>query len=123
MRFDRFLAALFAEPVAMAPSAASWLLSLRGIPDKDVEAKLAAVSRSRPSSSRSSGPAVIPLRGPLMREPSLWTEMGFATSMEDVGRDIDRAAADPNVSAIVLDIDSPGGTIAGTPELAAKVAA
>ena len=31
--------------------------------------------------------------------------------------------ANPNVQRIVLDIDSPGGTVAGTPEAAAQIAA
>lgn len=35
---------------------------------------------------------------------------------------VSRAAADSNVGAIVLHIDSPGGTVAGTPETAAAVA-
>jgi signal peptide peptidase SppA len=45
------------------------------------------------------------------------------TSTVEVGNAVDRAAADPNVSGILLEIDSPGGTVAGTEALAGKVRA
>ena len=38
-----------------------------------------------------------------------------------LGYDIDQAAASSRVDAIVLDIDSPGGTVTGVPELAEKI--
>jgi signal peptide peptidase SppA len=121
MRYERILAALLAEPLAMHPASAEWLFSLRKLPEAEIQAKLAAATRGR--SSRASGPAVVHIRGSIVREPNFWTEMGFATSAEDVGRQIDSLAADAGVPAIVLDIDSPGGTVSGTPELAARVAA
>lgn len=40
---------------------------------------------------------------------------------DKIGAMIDAAAANPRVDAIVLDVDSPGGTVTGVPELAAKV--
>src|SRR5207302_11309430 len=39
------------------------------------------------------------------------------------GQEFDAAIADPNVSAVVLDTDCPGGSAAGTPELASKIRA
>jgi signal peptide peptidase SppA len=39
------------------------------------------------------------------------------TSTEMLGKVIRAAAADPNVGAIVLDVDSPGGAVDGTPEV------
>lgn len=46
-----------------------------------------------------------------------------AASLEDFGRAFDRVAADPNVKAIVLDIDSPGGSVDLVPETVAKIRA
>jgi signal peptide peptidase SppA len=40
---------------------------------------------------------------------------------DEIGAMVDAAVANPRVDAIVLDIDSPGGTVTGVPELAAKV--
>ncbi|MCH7831893.1 MAG: S49 family peptidase, partial [Proteobacteria bacterium] len=38
-----------------------------------------------------------------------------------LGEVIDQAASSSRVDAIVLDIDSPGGTVTGVPELAEKI--
>ena len=38
-----------------------------------------------------------------------------------IGENLDAALNDSRVDAIVLDVDSPGGTVAGVPELAAKI--
>jgi len=64
--------------------------------------------------------AVIELTGKLMKQQA---SMGGGTSTVQARRDIRTAANDPDVSAILLKIDSPGGTAAGTEELAQEVAA
>lgn len=64
--------------------------------------------------------AVIPLRGTLMKSVG---SMSAGTSTVAARRAIRAAAADPDVSAILLAIDSPGGTVAGTADLAADVKA
>jgi signal peptide peptidase SppA len=63
--------------------------------------------------------AIVAIHGPMMKSvPS--AEEGTSTVL--ARRKIRDAAADSNVSAILLHIDSPGGTVAGTGELAADVA-
>ena len=65
--------------------------------------------------------ALLPLMGPLFpRGRSFGT---FATSMESFRAQLAGAVANPDVGAIVIDVDSPGGTYAGTPETAAAVRA
>lgn len=66
------------------------------------------------------GVAVIPLRGTLMKQVS---SMSANTSTVRARRQIRTAAADPTVKAILLHIESPGGTVSGTAELAADIAA
>jgi signal peptide peptidase SppA len=63
--------------------------------------------------------AVIKILGTLMKSQSSFG----GTSTVQLRRDIRQAAADPNVSGILLAIDSPGGTVAGTADLAADVRA
>ncbi len=63
--------------------------------------------------------AVIRLTGLLMKGQS---SMG-GTSTVQARRDLRQAAADAEVSSIVLAIDSPGGTVSGTDDLAADVRA
>jgi signal peptide peptidase SppA len=63
---------------------------------------------------------VIPIRGVLVPRMGTWGELG-GISTERIGRWLDDALSDPNVGAIILDIDSPGGLVEGTPELAAQI--
>lgn len=61
--------------------------------------------------------AVVPLVGMLMKQRS---SLG-GTSTVQVRRELRAAAADPNVSAVLLAVESPGGTVSGTDDLAAEV--
>lgn len=67
--------------------------------------------------------AVIPIFGAIVPRANMLTEFSGGTSAELLRRDIMTAANDPAVSAIVLDIDSPGGSVRGTAEVAQAVAA
>lgn len=67
--------------------------------------------------------AVLPVFGVLSARANMVSDFSGGTSLEVLGAQLDQAAADPNVSAIVLDVDSPGGSVQGTPEAAAKIRA
>ena len=67
------------------------------------------------------GLAVIALQGVMLRRPDPIARFFGATDTEAVRNAVDLAARDRSVGAILLDIDSPGGSINGTPELAAAV--
>jgi signal peptide peptidase SppA len=62
--------------------------------------------------------AMIRLQGLLMKQQG---SMGASTSTIQARRDIRQAASDPTIQAILLAIDSPGGTAAGTEALASDV--
>jgi signal peptide peptidase SppA len=64
------------------------------------------------------GVAVIPVRGVLAKRMNLMTAISGGTSMEMLKKDIQAALDDDTVEAVILDVDSPGGTVAGTMELA-----
>ena len=69
------------------------------------------------------GIAVIPIYGSLVkRTVGLQVESGL-TSYAAIADQIDSAVADPGVSGIVLDIDSPGGEAAGVFELSRRIRA
>lgn len=62
----------------------------------------------------SNGVAIVPIHGVLInRFPYSW---GFVTGYDFIRRQTEAAAADLDVRAIVYDIHSPGGTVAGCPE-------
>lgn len=70
------------------------------------------------------GIGVVAIEGPILRKPDLFARIFFgATSSEDIGDAIREAAGRDDIKAVFLNIDSPGGTVAGTPELANAVAA
>lgn len=65
--------------------------------------------------------AVIPLRGMIAhRADTLMASSGGASTEQFVGM-LRSAVADESVGTIVLDIDSPGGTVVGVPEAAQAV--
>lgn len=79
--------------------------------------------RSAPSYDVVNRVAIIPVAGTIVHKGGgMAAESGLASS-QAIGQMVDRAAADDAVKSILLAIDSPGGTVAGTPELAAKVKA
>lgn len=63
------------------------------------------------------GKAIIPVVGPLDKRPSIWHLFFGGDSTENIQRKIASALADSSVSGIVLNIDSPGGSVDGTKEL------
>ncbi len=69
------------------------------------------------------GVGVVAVSGPMIRNPDLLSQILFnATDTEEITAAVREAAARPDIEAVFLDIDSPGGTVTGTPELAQAVA-
>jgi signal peptide peptidase SppA len=65
------------------------------------------------------GVATISITGPLLPTTDEFDRVMLgATSLDEVRSTVESAAADPAVTSIVLNIDSPGGTVRGTPEAA-----
>ena len=69
----------------------------------------------------SGGVAVLPLMGVLAHRMNMITDASGGTSMQKFGQQFDELVNDDSIGAVVLDVDSPGGTVAGTDELADKV--
>lgn len=63
------------------------------------------------------GVATVPVLGPLFPRANLFTEVSGATSMEMLAQDFITALEDDDVRAILLAMDTPGGTVEGTKEL------
>jgi HK97 family phage major capsid protein len=64
------------------------------------------------------GIATIPVTGPLFRYANLFTALSGATSYEVLATDFTTALNDPSIEGILLAIDSPGGEVNGTSEVA-----
>lgn len=61
---------------------------------------------------------IIPVQGVIAQKMNLFMEVSGGTSTELLAQSIQRALDDSQVSAILLDIDSPGGSVFGVPEIA-----
>lgn len=70
------------------------------------------------------GIGVVAIEGPILRKPDLFAKMFYgATSSEEIAEALQEISGRDDIKAVLLNIDSPGGTVAGTPELANAVAA
>lgn len=103
---------------------AEWLEANISEPGQRAGITLGAPTTPAPTYQVANGIATVPIHGVLMQNPDD-TERWFlgAVSMLELQDTVSKAAADPAASAILLDIDSPGGTVVGTPELANTVRA
>lgn len=63
----------------------------------------------------------IPINGAIGQKLSPFQRGDGAVDVMDISAELDQAEQDETVQAILLDIDSPGGMVLGTPELADKI--
>jgi len=63
----------------------------------------------------------VPLYGYISHKASIWSAMGLETSSETFAGWMDDLASNPQVGAIVIDIDSPGGTVSGVSSVTDKI--
>jgi len=87
----------------------------------DAKELLAAVPAPRPNMQGAVGIAVIPIHGTLVKRTLGLEAASGLTSYQDIGAMLDAALADPSVTGILLDVDSPGGEASGSFELARRV--
>lgn len=94
---------------------------LRGekIDIKAVEARLGQPLANRQTNYRvERGVAVIEMDGVIAKKMNMFTRISGGVSTQLVARDVKDAIDNPGVNSILLVIDSPGGTVDGTQELA-----
>lgn len=110
------LAQLLGQPWALPQS------TLRAMVDHLSREPMAAEPRvlglSGPQSQR---PGTIPVYGVISHHPDALAELFGGTSVDEIRARIDAAMRDSRINRIVLDIDSPGGTVTGVTELAATI--
>ena len=83
------------------------------------EGELYAITRPGPKSGRV---ARVPIVGMITKASSIWSLFG-GTTVEKLTAALRQVALDETVGTVLLDIDSPGGTVSGLPALAAEVRA
>lgn len=109
------LADMRSEIMAILPDYFAWMLQSALALDE-----LGAI---RPgASARTSGSvAVIPVHGPIFPRGGLLADFFGGTSAESLALSARQAAGDAAVSAVVLDVNSPGGSVGGITEAAEAI--
>lgn len=87
------------------------------------EAVAEHAARPRTPAPRGGSVAVIPIRGVIVPHADLMTDISGGTSVDGFLGMLRDAMADDAVSAIVLDVDSPGGSVYGLREAAQEIRA
>lgn len=127
----RFVRGLAQQPWAIEPAFADRALGVlearlqgnRPGP-AEIEARLSG-SREKATADRDGAIAVIPVRGVISQRASMIEDVspGAGTSAERIEEQIREAHGSRDIKALVLDVDSPGGAAAGTPEAAEVIRA
>jgi signal peptide peptidase SppA len=85
------------------------------------EVQMVIHGAKRPANRKAGKVAILPLFGTIFPRANLMTNTSGATSAEIYGQQFDELVQDPEVSAIILDVDSPGGHVEGIPDLSRKI--
>ena len=109
------------QPAKLLEIQGIYATHLRGekIDIRGIEAAIGKPLNNQPMGySITNGVAVLPINGVISKRMNLMTQISGGVSSELVARDLSAALADPDVNSIILQIDSPGGTVDGTEPLA-----
>lgn len=117
------------EPWLITPAAYATIKAILaerragGKPTADeISARVDGLSRQAPDSPQGTV-AVIPFYGPIVPKATYFTQVSGVTSVEGFQEKFRAALESNDVTAIVIDINSPGGRAAMIPELAAEILA
>lgn len=86
-----------------------------------LEDMLELVFGPRPQMAKNAGLAVIPIKGVIGSGISEIDKMTGCCDIEDIEEMLEDAERDDNIKVIIFDVDSPGGTVTGVPELAKRI--
>ncbi|MFG7490508.1 S49 family peptidase [Methylorubrum rhodesianum] len=129
MSIDRVFAAACRQPLAILPSKVDEISAFLELRSKgvrftrdEIQARVGP-SRTGATATAPSSVAVIPIIGIISHRAPLINDMssGGGTSTQQISVALRAALADPAVGSIVFDVDSPGGSVSGVPELADEI--
>ncbi len=126
MKYAHIARWVMETPWAILPSklvAIMEVLALRvsgeRLTDEEIRERIGAAAR--PVHRVTGNVAVLPLFGTISHRAGMMTDGSGGTSTERFTALFRQALADPNVGAIVLDVNSPGGSVEGVTELSNEI--
>lgn len=129
-RYDNILRFVGDTPWAMEPSALTVILAVinershgyKASAD-EVRERIGLVERAEPSTPSESPVRVIDIIGPIVPRADLLGDVSGMTSVAGIQAQLRDALASDDVERILLNIDSPGGSVSLIPELADEIRA
>lgn len=129
-KYSRYIARVTRHPWALLPeklAVISALLSERAAghkpSDEEIVARLGDEADTPAPKARQDGAVfVLPIHGTIAYRADAFEASSGGASAEVIGKQLARAVADDSVASILLDFDTPGGSVDGVPELAAQIA-
>lgn len=121
------LAAMLREPWAIEPWKLAELIEVVVMaiehpePFAEIMARNITKQRERETSRMDGAVFIAPLHGTIANRMNMMDAASGGTSSEMFGQQFSAAVKSPAVKAIVLDVDSPGGMVAGTDELSSLI--
>lgn len=100
------------------------VLKLRASGGRVPEDEIAAVmmqAADRPVQRGAGSIAILPLFGAITHRANLFSESSGGTSVQGFSKAFAQVVADPNVTAVIIESDTPGGGVSGLPELADQI--
>lgn len=130
MKYERVLAEIYRKPWAILPEKFETICEIaklrasgEKLSEQEIRARLAphlkAAARSDPGTY--GAVALIGIYGVISHRMNLMSQISGGTSIEKLTAQFRGAMADPTVKAVVFDVDSPGGSVEGVPELADEI--
>lgn len=116
--------AVLGQPWAIEPE---WLSFIAAVAERQFDAPAVAAMKNNPPRAEQTpmvdGVAVINILGPIFPRANLIMESSGVTSVAALQTQFRAALADPNINAILLNIDSPGGAVTGIADFASEIRA
>ena len=111
------------EPISLRTDLRKTLEAMQGMTPREIKAQDFGLEDFGPELEIEvpEGIAVVPLIGAITRYAGVCDWMFGGTSLERFSRDMEAAAADSTIAAIVVDGDSPGGQVAGCADQADRI--
>lgn len=130
-KYAHIVQAVMNQPWAILPSTLAMIVDIVRfraaggvLSDDEIQARiLGATNGPRQGGKQSVGVATIPVYGPISERQNMMSASSGGTSLEALAQNFRAAMADPQVDGIVLEIDSPGGTVTGVAELVDEIRA
>lgn len=125
-RYDNVVSFALDHPWNLTPEMLSLIAGvlarrIAGMDANEADIQAALVNRKNLPQPRAGSVAIIPIYGVIAPRMNLFSEISGGTTFQKLTSQLRAVVADKSVRNIVLDVDSPGGSVAGNAEFTAEV--